>query len=343
MSNQTSNTTLTDLSFFNWVGQFTADFLLIANLLMTPMGLVANTLSIFVFLGKRFESNFIRNYYITIAIYDNLTAIIAFIYLFPFGFRLDLQIMSVVSCRLIAYYIRIIPQMSAWVNVMLTIDMLSTVKRVKRNGLLQNTKTFIIAMILLLVLFHLVDAPNLWLRLENVESGNTTRVICTGDPFIVLFRDLISQVFRVYMPYITVFFLNLWLIKILTQSKRKVLNNTSRKDWSFAFSIMSMNVFYCINSAPLSVIIILTQINANDSYYRSYITIFSLFATYLNMFNHYFTIFINLKFNKIFRLEFKDLMRKWLRLKAKQRIRFAEDNSLSYSNSIKPFDQSIKL
>ena len=129
-----------------------------------------------------------------------------------------------------------------------------------------------------------------------------------------MFRDILSGGTRVLLPYFIIFLLNFFLIYSVYESKKKVQARMSKKDRNFTVSIMSMNIFYCFNAVLITMCAIMTNFNSDNIYYSGVLSLVSVFATYWNLINHSFSILINLKYNKLFRKQFNEIVSKIFKL-----------------------------
>ncbi|CAF0791346.1 unnamed protein product [Brachionus calyciflorus] len=295
------NQTLDELYFLRKVELFYRNVFFYVNLSIVPIGLILNSISLVIFMSKRFNKAYFRNYYILITLFDMLTLLAFFIHLFPIGINIDLHLTSNLNCKLTNYYLRIISKMSIWINVILTVDALIKLKYPK-NELFQKKHTLTFLVLGLFLIFHIVNLVNLWFRVEMSKMSGSEVLVCTTSPKLLLIRDFLSQMFRIHLPYFLIYILNMFLMKHLRKFKQRYVFKNK------FFSILKMNFFYCFNASPIAVCLIIAKFSNNNAYFKGTMYILYALASSWNLFNHSFSFFMNLKYNWVFRRQFYDLV-----------------------------------
>lgn len=134
------------------------------------------------------------------------------------------------------------------------------------------------------------------------ESFYNQQIECTSSSFVIITRDFIAIIFRVYVPFGLMLLANVLLIKSLLDSKKKINHDRSMKrEHSFAIALILMNVFFLLNLIPQSVLIILLNFlpnKQNDVFYSTR-TAFVI-TYYVSILNNVMPFLLHLKFNKIF-------------------------------------------
>ena len=246
-------------------------------------------------------------------------------------------------CKLLPFLGRGLNQAAAWIQVFITFDRYIFVAYPKRFQFAQ-TRKFIISCVLVDYLISLaLNVPNLLFSLQTMETksivNNLTVIqvtnVCNGSQSLIGIRDNITSVFRLYLPCLLIMIGNHLLIRSVRMSKMRFnkikeitlsassianqvqINNSNgsaeKKEQCFMNAIIAMDIVYLITLVPQFIVIVLWTIFSNISSFpvpklvialntAYYMLIFSAFASLG------FPFLINLKYNRIFKSEFKQLL-----------------------------------
>ena len=153
-----------ELAHVLYLNQVLIQFIYYINLVMLPISLVFNFISIVVFNRKTFKANTMGFYYTAISIIDISLAISAFVYYFSVAINQDVSLISDFLCVLITYSNRITLQMSSWANVLITFDRLLCVTYRNKFAFMKKKKNLLLAFILLFLVLTMLDIPNFFLN-----------------------------------------------------------------------------------------------------------------------------------------------------------------------------------
>lgn len=303
------NLTIYEQEYLNEMDLYLHQFLYYINLSMIPIGTFLNLLSILVFMKDKFRKTCIGNLHTAITISDISLLVVIFIHMFSLSIRMDIQLKSDLSCKLIHYYIRIASQLSIWTRVLLTIDILATTKSPKRRyGVFRKKKSLFSALICLILFFHLICLPNFWLYLKKNHTFVKKTYECTANRFEIFIRDILSLSFGYFLPYLIIIVLNITLVLSLWQTKQRLnAKKINNKCKIFIVPILIMNLICCANSLPISISIIVVNFFSNDPVKFAKISLATVAFLYLNLMNNVCPFFVNLTFNRMFYEEFKAL------------------------------------
>jgi len=287
-------------------------------LIITNLGLITNTLNIFISLKRSIQQSTMGFYNIIMSVFNIFSLVAGYVAVFPQTIsKPDLNLSSTFSCIAIAYLQRLVIHMSSWINVMISADRMICVSFPGRFNFINNKKILSFIALGLFIVISILNGANFlfYLKIQTTIDPTTNQTIitskaCTSNPQVVLIRDTISVTIRVMLPVIIDTILNIILIYKLFQSRRKVSQMTisSKKDYKFSFTIVMLNFAFLVFEMPTFIAAIyLNIINNSQPTLRSQaIALFAyncslVFAIY--QFGSIF--FINLFFNKIFQKEIK--------------------------------------
>ena len=277
------------------------------------IGFVTNTLNIVVSARKKLLKSTVGFYNILMSIFNILTlSTVGYLDLFPQSIgHTPLILRSNLNCVLISYFLRVIAQMSMWLNVMVTTDRMLCVfpmlsnkyKFIKNKCILSGIVTG------LFLAICLINVSNLFFHL-NPHTG-----MCTSHIFVILLRDLISIVTRVVIVLILQLVMNTILIYKLIKARKNLRMPVSlKKEYKFMFNIIILNGVFIVTELPFLVSSILINIYgynqtlishaSNEAAWASFAYVCSIvFAAffYVSLF------FVNFFTNKMFGRECKKI------------------------------------
>lgn len=323
------------VNYFIWALNGTKDCIYFSNLIMVPIGLVLNLITILIYSRKKFKKNTMGLYCCIIAFTDISALIVGFFEFFGLSINNDFNIVSEFSCKLLNYMTRLTFQMSAWLHVFLSLDRLISIKYLsKKLNPFKNRKFICLILVFLFIINCLLNMPSLYLHLiqtnqnitlfENLTIAYET-VQCTSLSNVVLIlRDSVTILFRIVLPFILTLVINILLIKSLIESKRKIKTEQSlKREHSFAITLIAMNIFFLINLLPLATTLIILFMIRYDNLKLVGATFAFAIAYYISILNNVMPFCIHLKFNRLFYKEFTFVLKNILnRIKPLKEARF---------------------
>lgn len=281
-------------------------FLFYANIILMPVGIVLNIISLLIIFGKKFNSLRIGICYQIITLSD--IAVIIFCLLIYFLQSIDIDIVSSsdLSCKLMSYFMTISLQISPWTNALLTIDRFLTINFPKNKfDFFKNKKNFNFILFALITFIFIVNSPNVWL-VENLTQNEK----CFENNIFVSIKEIITFAFRIVLPFSLIFVFNVLLIRVYVYLKRNTCPiREMRKELRLTFSVIVMNVFYFINIIPLTTIIIYYNLIEKVEFSSPQIDLTSNILFYVSIINHCLPFMINIVFNKMFQVEMSKVWR----------------------------------
>lgn len=296
------------IAYFLWAYRTSNQFLYYANLTIVPIGLFCNLISFLIFSKKSFRIGTMGYFFKIIAIMDSIVLINLFLNFFSQSLEKDIVLISDFYCKFFNLALRVSFQSSSWLNVLVTLDRLLSIKyHHKQFKFNKNKKILTLILLGALLLIILINSPNLFMNLKVYDYENQTIVLCTSDLASNNYREIVHIIMRTALPFTIMLTANLNLIKAVKKSRLKLKKEKSlKREYYFASSLIIMNSYFLANLIPLELSKILASIFSSQiSIFSGIITIIYFVATYVSAFNHVFPFFINLKFNKIFYNEFR--------------------------------------
>ena len=153
-----------ELAYVLYLNQVLIQFIYYINLVMLPISLVFNFISIVVFNRKTFKANTMGFYYTAISIFDISLSVAAFASYFPIAIKQDILLISTFMYAFMQYTSRITLQMSSWANVLITFDRLLCVTYRNKFAFMKKKKNLLLAFILLFLVLTMLDIPNFFLN-----------------------------------------------------------------------------------------------------------------------------------------------------------------------------------
>ena len=296
-------------------------------LVIVNIGLVANLLNILVSMRKELQKNTMGFYNVLMSTFNILTLVtVCYLNLFIESLGDEQLILkSNLSCAGILFISRLFPQVASWLNVMVTFDRMICVSRMKRDTYANNKRRLTLIVAGICMVLSGINAPNLFFSLKTQATlnlmTNITRVEtdCKASNLLILIRDMVSAVMRIFLPLVLQASMNALLIYKLYSIRRRVessqMTSTMKRDHKFAFTIIVLNVIAVITEFP--VIVCLAYINVYG-YSQSFIVTTSnqaaiasfayLCTMVLSSFTYVALFFVNVVTNKLFRRECSKLI-----------------------------------
>lgn len=278
------------------------------SIILPSIGIPCNLISVFIFWRlRRNKSNMVF-----LGIFQSLVDAVLLLFVlllfrsqYTIGFSISAQTDGL--CKLLTFIRRYIYIASSWMHVLITFDRVIFVLFLYRNRfrfMINRIKLTAMIFTLLLIL-ALLNIPNFFFYLE----GST----CTSSDTIDLTTDIVSIIFRTYIPFILMIVFNLLLInKIFNKPKSKVnskLSALNRREFQLTFSVMMFDAYFFFVNFPLSVYFIFSDVNTysgaldNNKLFKAQYSLFSAITNNFAFFQQTFSFFLYFSFNKLFRSE----------------------------------------
>ena len=211
-------------------------------------------------------------------------------------------------------------------KVLITYDRLVYVIYQNRFKFLTKRRFVVLFMLIIIMVAIVTSAPNLGFQLiavrlhttsSNLTNETTIAFACTTTKSLELTRDLLSILFRTIVPFLLIAIGNFLLIRSLYKSRMKFKNSnvnkseasSMRREHHFFVSIITLDLLFVVVLIPLAVTLILTDLYAYAPLLANPGTIAANTLAYyiavsVSLLPCTLGLFINIKFNKLFRQEF---------------------------------------
>ncbi len=270
------------------------------------LGIATNSITLAIFMRKKFETFSARNIFISLILADTFKLIIMIIL---YNFALVTRFMSELACRLISYFEAFTTALPMFLVTFASIDRFFYIKypnfKFNRNLIILLIISF--ALIYSSTFAILPDEPKAF-SLNRTNTNNSSleqnyTFYCSAPLAFFLTETLVSQI----IPILITFLFSCLLIHTIFKSRLKLLRLTSRqdrrkllRDIKFAISTLIINISYVLLNLPLFIYFILNKINSKQNYFESLKNLIYL----LNVFSYGLNFYILIISNLIFRQEF---------------------------------------
>lgn len=327
-----------ELEYIKWIKSIQLGSLFYASLIMMPIGVLFNLMSIIVFLRKRLRSTIMAYYNTLLAVCNILALFTLFTYYFTISIKSDITLLSQFMCKLVNYVLRICIHSVSWTQCAMIIDRMLVISFHNRFTFLKNKNIISIILVANLLVLMVANLSNfqLYINYENKTYQNQTRLAtaaCTSTLTILLIRDIISLMLRAILPFIIMLISNIILIlsiiklkKMQKYKKNQTIKNCKTpqcKESQLAFSIIAINIVFFITCSPIAVSLIVvdyyyyySEYNEENFLNSEIILLCQYILAYFSTLNNILTFPLNLRYNKIFKAEFYQMLVDFKILKA---------------------------
>ena len=220
--------------------------------------------------------------------------------------HLNLALVSPFTCFIFKWISRILQQVPLYTQALITLLNFLRVKYPRRFFFLNKKINIIYIMILMLIFEGIVNIPNLF---QYIKYQNNTNVLsCATSNTMSIVSNFTTSMLRSIIPAIFMIILDIFTIKILFLSKKKI-SKSLRKHKAFAIVLLILDSIFFLFNLPLSCTEILVATYQNILLYPStnntmtLIYLLHAFANTIAYFYYLMPFFIHLVFNYWFRKE----------------------------------------
>ena len=288
---------------------FNTNILYNLTVIILPVSLFFNTLTILVFLRKQFKNSTNGFQNITLNIVNNLVLIFIFVIYYTKSKGNDIRSHSTFVCQSLSFIVRALVQLSSWIYVITVSERLIWISYPLEYRRFKYKKEALTLAVLLAFFFLCgLNSPNFWLKLvvtQTNSSANQTLngMVCTGDAQVIEIRDTVVILFRMILPFILTLLLNIVLIVKLIRVKKMLTNRDTfmLRECKFALTLIVLNVLFILTLIPTIIALIYSNMMTNIPEMVNFVRHLSQL---ISSYNYCFNFFINLITNAMFRREF---------------------------------------
>lgn len=286
-----------------------------------PFGILLNVISLIIFSNERFhKNNSLGLLYIALCSFNIIALGTETIFASLDQAEIDVTSKSLFSCRLFSFWRMSVFHVPSFMQVLISLSVLLKIKFPNKKVLTENR--FILLLIAFVVLFVFVTNSVYFsffieqdvfydvisINNSNQTSQNVTTVenFCTTDRITDFAMDFVNLFMRDLLPFILIFILNIFSIRLLVFSKKNAHVKSLKHEFQFGRSIIAANILFLIIYSPWSILFVIFHIQhytnllhfTNElGYLKIIVNIFDCVG-YLNNIS---TFFINFIFNLAFR------------------------------------------
>lgn len=299
------------------------------SILVVPIGLILNIITIYIFSRDNLQKYKLGYLYIFSAFYDSL-AIFSFIFYkyLPTEYT-NIESSSSFICHTYQFFMRSLQHTPSVFQVLLALDRFFKVVFVsKQLGFTKKFKTLLFISVIIFISILVVNSFNLTKYLDYDKNK------CVIAKEYSILTDIISCLIRTILPSLFIFVFNIVIIVRLVKSKNKLNLNKNlsvnsfknedsdgnvkdlkeksggifkKKEYQFAFTVMLMNLLFCLFNFPLSITYLITNISKYEfnksSVEMASIDIAHAITNMIAYTYHGFSFFNNFLFNSLFKKE----------------------------------------
>jgi len=318
------------VNFASLVGQLDLslkkiDFNFFMIMIIFPIGLVLNSLQLYVFSKKELNSKTNMGSMHALLSFFNILAIIFSILLtqlLPF-LGINIKTYTRFGCKLLSFIQRVSLDIPSFQQVLITFQFFMSVKFPMKFIQFQNSKKQYLFIILGMVVFAIAENIEYFFYELTLTYSNLTAVnasindtsisynyVCYASFYLILGSGISGLIFRNFLPFIIMLIFNILIVYHIVQNHLKV-NRTykARGHKHFFISIMTINLIFFILYLPWSIaqIIVFVQYFFTARSLTQTIDVGVIFfynvgwsVSYLN---YIFPFFVYIQFNRLFRKE----------------------------------------
>lgn len=291
------------------------------NIVITSIGIPGNLIGIVVFsrlIGRKTNMGLL---YTCQCVIDFITMIIILLIIRGSTLFYGSNIMDKYDsiCKFTFFMRRFMLNNSSWMAVITSFDRFVFIFYKNRFQFMRSKSKLFAIIITIMVCMALLNIPNMFYSISPQQ-------ICSAEFSITLLSDIISILFRTYIPLTLMIIFNVMMIQKISKTRAnnasaKLCGHRPHKENQFTIAVISSDVMFFITHFPLSIAYLVY-----DAYLYSGIfsqdpllaaeNVFSLFLIInISFLDMTCSVFIYFTFNKVFRKEFLNLilLRYWFR------------------------------
>ena len=231
-------------------------FTLITPAVLTGIGLIGNTLVLFILLKKKFRKVSLFRYLSISTVFDTFNVLLAWPGNLPNYFLINDYS---ASCKIYQYLCYMVFQIPPWINVISSADRFVAVKYSSRfhfrNGI--KFQAFIVSTVCFLLI--IINVPY-FLYYDIQQNGNET--FCGYNPnniSIGFYLDILNALTSTIVPFILMVTSTILIARYLITQKLKLQKRNKRKfrkELQFVKVMFTMDSFYLFSNLPYCILTI---------------------------------------------------------------------------------------
>jgi hypothetical protein len=232
---------------------------------------------------------------------------------------IDLTTHSLFGCKFFTAGIYILPQLSAWILVLISIERLVAIRALQPLFFVKKRSFQFVSVILLLVIIVLINIPNIMYsqlheRLDLNDSNISSVSIeetreCDLDTslFSHRTRNLLDLILYTLAPFAFMTACSVFISMTIIQSKlkfRTIRHRSMRRQYQLSFTLILTNIVFLLLNLPICVVMIIKNSRNSHGIYDPQVEMAYTIASMLSYINFSISVFINFGINRLFTQQF---------------------------------------
>ena len=279
---------------FNFLHTFNYFFNLSTSGILTIVGIIGNSLVLFIFRRKQFRDISMFRYYSFLVALETVEIPLIWIYYFP---KIFLFNKIEIICKLLQFFSSVLAVFATLMPVVISVDRFVNVKYPRKFQYMNEFKFQLSVVVGLLICSSVISFP-LYYYNELYSFENITQCNYADNPWTGMQIDISFLVISVFIPIsISITFSILTVYQLIHSKKRLSTNNDFKKEKKLLKILISMDIFNLVCNFPFAIYTLLNDIFILENYYPAYtMTIFydiSNFLFYSNQSLSFFVYFLS--------------------------------------------------
>jgi hypothetical protein len=286
------------------------DINIIYPLLIIPFGTIGNLLTLIVYTRRKFWNTPFGFYNSCLAIVDTLILYVGSLkFYLSASNTIDITTHSLFGCKFFTAGIYVLPQFSAWIIVLISVERLIAIRALKNFFFVKKRNFQFVSLVAIFVLILVINFPNiLYLQLKENSFDNSTFKKCDLDSslFTHNFRNVIDLLAYTLAPFILMTTCSVFISITIIQSKlkfRSIRHRSMRRQYQLSFTLIFTNVVFLLFNLPICIVMIIKN-SRNLDIYDPQLELAYTIANILSYINFSISVFINFAINRLFTQQF---------------------------------------
>jgi hypothetical protein len=282
---------------------------------ISAAGFILNGLTFAIYSRERFKNTIFSTYFRYLLFNDSLALLIAIDIFMYDVFNINLSTISHITCKLEEYFIYLVPTISAYISVAISVDRFMSVAY-PMDFQLRKKPTFQLLICLALTLLNYVfyieypifDEYYEYTELDNITNTSTIYSECYSslDNRLLDWLDLFNSTL---IPFLLLLIFTGLTIRLLFNSRKRANSiisasgKSKSRDQKFARISIATNLVFFLFNMPICLSSLVDSDGVIDEELFENIALFIFYSSFASQF------FISMFVNSLFRKEFFNLIR----------------------------------
>lgn len=252
------------------------------------LGLFGNITGLLVIKKKSLKNIGPRSTYVYLFLMDIFYLIQILVPFLQYGFKIDVQTISDLVCRLFNFSNYSLDTQSAMMLAYISFERLISIKYSSKVSILRKEKTQLIYFLAIFIYNLVFYSPIIFFYSLQSYADNSSNInyFCdftsSNSQLILSNMDLVN---RVVIPFFLMTLFTIILIDFIFQSRKRIIKNysskqnkTFQKDIKFAVTSIVLNIVYVLFNLPVSIVIFVPNYYLYITYHLFLFLFYSSYA-----------------------------------------------------------------